>query len=281
MSKGFLIFAQNTKTVDYLKQAYCLALSIKNSQQQFSNVSLVTNNKVPKKYQKVFDQIIPIPWVDDSTVTRYAGEHRWKLFHVTPYDETIVLDSDMLVLEDISTWWNQCGNYDIAICSRVKNHKLEVVSNDFYRKAFTSNNLTSTYFGLHYFKKTDTAYTFYKALEFVCNNWEWCYTTYAPNYYQDHLSMDLATSIAIELSGIYEAVNIHCPLEFIHMKPMVQDWETPSVQWKDSVSFNLNSSGDLVVGNIKQSKIFHYVEKDFLNNRVVNLFEGLVNGKKT
>ena len=54
MSKGFLLFAQNTNSVNYVTQAYALALSIKFSQHEIKNVSLVTNDKVPKKYQKVF-----------------------------------------------------------------------------------------------------------------------------------------------------------------------------------------------------------------------------------
>ena len=141
MSKGYLIFAHNTKDIDYVEQAYALALSIKHSQTQVTSVSIVTNNNVSKKYQKVFDNIIPIPWSDDVTVTRFAGEHRWKLFHVSPYDETMVLDSDMLVLEDITEWCNYCANYELKFCSHIKNYKLEKIVDTFHRKAFISNKL--------------------------------------------------------------------------------------------------------------------------------------------
>ena len=53
MSKGFIVFAQNTDSVDYITQAYALALSIKISQRDITNISLVTNDTVSKKYQKV------------------------------------------------------------------------------------------------------------------------------------------------------------------------------------------------------------------------------------
>lgn len=279
MSKGFLVLAQNTKEVNYLEQAYCLALSIKHSQPTIKNISLVTNDTVPKKYLKAFDQIIPIPWVDKTDTSRYAGEHRWKLFHVSPYDETMVLDADMLVLEDVTKWWEQCANYDINFCSIVKNHKLEIVSSDFYRKAFTENNLSNPYFGLHYFKKSQAALEFYKVLEFVCNNWEWCYDQFAPAHYQDWLSMDLATAISIEISGL-QLIDVCSPLEFIHMKPRVQNWESTPISWQDGVSYVLTAKGDLVVGNIKQSKIFHYVEKNFITNRIVTTLEELANGQE-
>lgn len=279
MSKGFLIFAQNTADVNYVQQAYALALSIKFSQRNIKNVTLVTNDKVSKKYQKVFDNIIPIPWSDDVVSSRFAGEHRWKLYHVTPYEETIVLDSDMLLLEDISTWWEYCNQFDVTYCSTVKNHKLEKITDTFYRQTFVANNLPSPYCALHYFKKSNNAHEFYKVLEFVCNNWEWCYSQFAPVKYQDCLSMDLATAIAIELSGREgDMLNAHSPLEFIHMKPYIQGWALPTNSWQDSILYVLNARGELIVGNIKQSKLFHYTEKNFISKKIIQRLEELAYG---
>lgn len=280
MSKGFLIFAYNTEDTNYVEQAYALALSIKISQQTITSVSIVTNDPVPKKYQKVFDHIIPIPW-DNNEISRYAGEHRWKLYHVTPYDETIVLDSDMLVLEDINSWWDYCRNFDLKFCSRIKNYKLETVVDTVHRKAFVSNKLTNPYFALHYFKKSQRAHEFYKTLEFVCKNWEWSYDLYAKDNWQNVLSMDLATAIAIEITGFYESTVDDCsPLDFVHMKPGIQGWPVPTESWQDVVSYVLNSKGELVVSNIKQSKLFHYVEDSFLSNKVKQRLEEIAYGKK-
>lgn len=279
MSKGFLIFAQNTKSVNYVQQAYALALSIKFSQHTHKDVTLVTNDIVPKKYQKVFDNIIPIPWVDTTVPTRYAAEHRWKLYHVTPYEETIVLDSDMIMLEDINSWWDFCSPYDITYCSQITNHKLESVIDTVHRKAFISNSLPSPYCALHYFKRSDAAYEFYKILEFVITHWEFCRGTFAPNTPQLEPSMDLATAIAIKLSGIEDQIIHQCsPLAFVHMKSFIQGWDLPTTNWQDSVSYVLNTKGELVVGNIKQSKLFHYTEKSFLSKKIIQRLEELNNG---
>lgn len=277
MSKGFLIFAENSDTCDYIEQAYALALSIKASQKEIKNISLMTNDKVPKEYKKVFDKIIEIPWVDKNRVSKYKAEHRWKLYHVTPYDETIVLDADMLLLEDISDWWKYCSAYDIKFCSRIKNYKLETIEQDtVHRRAFIDNGLTNPYFALHYFKKSEQSTAFYKALEFVCNNWEWAYTQFAPVSYQNWLSMDLASAIAIEIAGLYESVIDKCsPLEFVHMKPAIQGWPILPDSWQDTVPFVLNSKGELVVGNIKQPKLFHYVEKNFVSNKILKKLKEL------
>ena len=281
MSKGFLIFAQDTEDVCYIKQAYALALSIKSSQHNIKNVSLVTSDIVPEKYKHPFDQIIPIPWYTEQSNSTLAAEHRWKMYYASPYDETIVLDADMLVLEDISTWWDQCSPYDIKFCSRIKNYKLETVVDTTYRKTFIANELFNPYSALHYFKKSEQASTFYKVLEFVCNNWEWCWTTFAPKEYQQWLSLDLAVAITAEITGCYDVVGDSCsPLEFIHMKPALQGWPLPFGSWQDGVHYVFTSQGNMVVGNIKQSKIFHYVEKEFLTDSMITVLEALVNNEK-
>jgi hypothetical protein len=280
VSKGFLVLAQNTEDTDYVKQAYALALSIKFSQTEIKNISLITNNDVPDNYKWVFDNILPIPWYKEGN--RYQAENRWKFYHVTPYDETIILDTDMLLLEDIKEWWSYCSNHDLKFCSRIKNHKNDITIDTVHRKAFIVNKLTVPYFALHYFKKTTPAYEFYKTLEFVCNNWEWCYTKFAPEEYQNWLSMDLATAIAVEITGMYDSSTDTCsPLEFTHMKPGIQNWDMPTISWQDGVHAILTTRGDLVVGNIRQSKLFHYIEQNFLTDKIIERLERLADGKTT
>lgn len=282
VSKGFLVHAENTKSTNYVEQAYALALSIKNTQHEVTDISIMTNDKIPKKYKSVFDKVIEIPWFDSSKDSKYKAENRWKFFHVTPYEETIVLDTDMLFLDDISDWWKYCSNYDLKFCSRILNHKLEPIEKDtVHRRAFLDNNLTNPYFACHYFKKTDPAYEFYKVLEFVVNNWEWCYTKFAPVSYQNWLSMDLAAAIAIEITLSYNSViDKTSPVEFVHMKSPIQGWPLIPTTWQNAVPFVLNSNGELIVGNIRQPKLFHYVEKSFLSKKILNRLEMISNEKE-
>jgi hypothetical protein len=278
VSKGFLVLAQNTESVNYIEQAYALALSIKATQNLVTELSLVTNDSVPSKYRAVFDKIIPIPFGDTANISRFRAENRWKLYHASPYHETIVLDTDMLMLEDISTWWDYCSNYNLRFCSRIKNYKHEVVTDIVHRKAFTLNNLSNPYVALHYFKKSPESLEFYKVLEFVVNNWEWCWTKFAPENYQNWLSMDLAIAVAIEITGSHEEVlDVLNPMEFIHMKPLLQNWNDSIESWQDRVSYNFDNK-ELTVGNIKQYKLFHYIENDFLSPQIVKRLEEIVNG---
>lgn len=281
MSKGFLLFAENTKSTNYIEQAYALALSIKYSQKTTTLVSLMTNDKVPKKYQSAFDKIIPIPF-EVKNDGKYKTDNRWQLYYATPYEETIVLDADMLLVDDISDWWTYCADHDLKICSRIKNYKNEVINLDpVHRLVFIENKLTNPYFALHYFKKNQAAYEFYKVLEFVITHWDFNRGTFAPNEPQLWPSMDLATAIAIEITGQYNSVIDACsPLEFVHMKTPLQGWDMIPSTWQDAVPFVLNSRGNMVLGNMIQPKLFHYVEKNFLTGKILKRLEELANGKK-
>lgn len=277
MSKGFLILTRNTPTVNYMEQAYALALSIKASQLTVRNVSLVTDDEVPEHYKAVFDHIIPIE--NGTENTRFQADARWRLFHVTPYEETMVLDADMLLLNDISYWWKYAERFELLFCSKIINYSLEPVPVDtIYRKAFVNNKLSNPYFGLHYFKKRAVALEFYKQLKFVVRNWRACCEHFAPNNYQSTASMDLASAIAIKLLAIQDDVFDELnPMVFTHMKPAIQGWYPVPALWKSVLSYNLNNNGELLVANIKQPGLFHYVEKDFLTPDIVTQLEKLAN----
>lgn len=274
VSKGFIVLAQNTEFVDYVKQAYALALSIKGTQQTVTNISIITNDAIPDEYKHVFDQIIEIPWGDLAKNPNWKIENRWKLYHASPYDETIVLDTDMLFIDDISLWWDYCSNSDLKFCSKIKNYKDEIVKHDtFHRKAFINNNLPNPYVALYYFKKSNLAHEFFKVLEFVVKNWEHCYKLFTPKTPQPWLSIDVATAIAISIMGIEDQViDEICPLEFVHMKPAIQNWSPIPSTWQNIVSFNFNN-GKIIVGNHRQNYLFHYVEKDFLNESMLRKIE--------
>ena len=111
MTKGIVLLAQNNETDDYVLQACLLAMSAKVHNKV--QISVITNDDVPQEYVDLFDQIIPIPFGDAADDSEWKVENRWKIYHASPYDETIVMDTDMLVLQNIDVWWEFLSNYEI------------------------------------------------------------------------------------------------------------------------------------------------------------------------
>lgn len=280
MSKGVLVFAQNNKSDDYVAQACLLALSIKVIDPE-TNISIVTNDSVPDEYVPLFDKIIEIPWDDNAKHTEWKVNNRWKLYHITPYDETIVLDSDIIAFDKISTYWEFLDNYELFFVTQVKTYRNEIVVDNHYRKAFVENNLPNLYSGFHYFKKSDFSHVFYTWLEIVMKNWSKFYDHHVPNSQPDFLSVDVACAVVAKILDCEEKIttNSNCSPTFVHMKPKIQNWSKKINNWKEYVGIYLDDECSLKIGNFQQYGLFHYTDKSIVTDELLDKFRKKLNGK--
>lgn len=275
MTKNFTMLAQNSNE-DYVLQACLAAMSI-HSTNTDASICLITNDSVPDKYKDLFDHIVEIPWGDHAAEDDWKIKNRWKIYHAIPYDETVIMDTDMLVLQDISSWFNFLKSYDLFYTSKVFTYRGEEVTGDFYRRMFTKFNLPNIYCGFHWFKKSDLAHEFYTWLEMITNNWEQFYKAHAGGKaFQRVCSMDVSSSITTKILGVENLItnpNVKYP-SFIHMKPRIQNWnEFVSDRWQDRVEPYLGDDLTLKIGNYTQNGIFHYTEKDFVTQDIIKTYE--------
>jgi len=275
MNKNFTLLAQNNNTDDYVLQACVCAMSI-HATNSNSKIALITNDTVPEKYKHLFEYIIEIPWGDHAEDEDWKISNRWKLYHATPFNETVVLDTDMLVLQDLTKWFDLLKNYDLFYTNNVYTYRGELVTNDYYRRAFTTYNLPNLYSGFHYFKERPLAKEFYAWMEMITNNWQLFYKHHAGGKtFQKTCSMDLTAAIAAKIMDCEHNITTkHNFPTFTHMKPKVQHWNKYKDQsWQSRLSVYLSDDLELFVGNYKQSGIFHYTEKDFLSSDIIKKYE--------
>lgn len=268
MSKGFLFFAQNSE-YNYVNQACLLAMSI-HSSTPGSLVSIVTNDKVPKKYQKFFDKIIPIE-NDLAINSNWKIENRVTAYDLTPYDETVVFDTDMLILDNFDIKWNFLSNYELYFCTNVKTFRNNNVTSRYYRATFDANYLPDFYSAIYYFKKTELSKKFFDQLKWVMTNWHdiklWKKQPWA--------SIDISTAIASEMLGITEQItSSHDLISFVHMKSKCQDWPNYNKPWTEIATHYLTEDLDLYVGGYKQTGVFHYTEKHFCDELKMEYYYG-------
>ena len=265
MTKGIVVLAQNNATDNYVEQAALLAMSL----HTYNDVpiSLITNDQVPEEYVSLFDKIIPIPFADSAKVSDWKIENRWKIYHASPYDQTIVMDTDMLVLQNIDVWWDFLSNYEVFYTSNVLTYKGETANTSYYRKTFIDNELPNLFCGLHYFKKSDFAQQFYTWLELVVNNWETFYEQQLlASSRPTHVSMDVCTAIVTKILDCESVITNKVAKfpSFTHMKPYCQGWNTVQTSWQDQIGVYISKDGSTKLGNYAQTGILHYTEKDFV-----------------
>lgn len=271
--KGFCILAQNNNDTDYVRQAYALAASIHKFNKN-QNVCLITNDTVPEKYKHVFDQIVEIPWTDQAESSDWKIENRWKIYHASPYDETIVMDADMLVLQNIEHWWDYLENRELYFTTKITTYRGEPALGRDYRKVFDSNDLPDLYSAFYYFKKGNTAHEFFTMLELIIINWEYFYGRFAPVDYQKWCSIDVSCAIASKLLGNTKEITDNAsPISFIHMKPKLQYWKYIPDRWTKVLECYMNENSELMIGNFSQTGVLHYVEDEFLTDKIISRIE--------
>lgn len=280
MSKGYIAIVQNNSDTDYLEQAYALALSLKNSQSEINKLSIVidkpTLQLVEHKHRQTFDKIIDMPWEDDAADAEWKVNNKWKIYYCTPYEETVLLDTDMIFTTDVSHWWPILAQKDFWSATEVRTFRNHVLTSTLYRKTFTDNNLPNIYNAFMYFKKSKVSSEIFKLAEIIFHNWQRFYHLYLPNSRPNHVSGDVVFALAIKILG-YEHLttrnNISSLPTFVHMKGPLQQVNSLGDSWTKNLYSHLVSPDNLVVGNFRQTLPFHYVDSEWLTDQTIKTLE--------
>ena len=273
MTVNFTLLAQNNGT-DYVRQACVCAMSIKSSTPN-SKICLITNDIVPVKYTSLFDSIVEIPWDDNASESDWKIENRWKIIYATPYDNSIVLDVDTLVLDDLTKAWNSLQTYNLYFLTNPKTYRGIDFTSDYYRKLFTSNNLPNIYSGFHYFNKSSESFEFYKMLEYIIKNWKHYHSILADNHKQQRCSIDVSAAMAsLFLDCENQITSRDKIVDFVHMKSHGQNRKSIKTDnWCNVVNCYLTNEHQLFVGNYRQYGVFHYTQDEFLTEEIINVYE--------
>jgi hypothetical protein len=218
MTQGFLLFAHDNEQVHYSLLAVWQARRIRHwLGKSTSIVTDQTSLDNLKSYgidaSTEFDHVI-LSTADTDQQKSYSGNtltfknvDRCSAWELTPYDETLVIDTDIAVQSDrLNLVWNSQEDY--LICSHSK---------DVFERSFPSFNYVNDYGGikfqwatLFYFKKNQRSKIFFDLCQQIKSN----YKNYIKEYglKDRYLRNDHVWSIAVHQLG---AVAIPVNLWFI------------------------------------------------------------------
>jgi|TARA_R110001606_G_scaffold15699_2_gene64037 hypothetical protein len=284
MSRGYIVIVQNNNQRDYLRLTYALALSMKATQRENAICVCVdeyTRKQIEPKHVSLFDHIVDIPWEDEAADVEWKINNKWKYIHMSPFDETIILDSDMLFTESVDHWWDHLTRKDVWLCSNVRTFKQELVTSDFYRKKFTTCKLPNVYSNFSYFNKSAVSFEYFKMVEKIMQNWESYYDAFLDGEGQNWISADVAYALAVKLLAAENVFMDTKMLEFptfIHMKSGIQNISKIPYDdiWTDDISSELSDDLIMRIGNYTQTLPVHYVEKDWLTNNMIRKYESIL-----
>lgn len=258
MNKGFLVVANNTDDVDYVKCATVLAHSIKHVMHD-ANISIVTNDDV---VSDIFDNVVRLPYGDNANPV-WKLSNDWQVYECSPYEHTIKLESDMYIPRSIDHWWEILKNRDLHICTTIRNYYNEISYEKYYRSEIYDNYLPDTYNGITYFKKSKTSERFFNLVKHIFENWQEYRGVF--NKLGDVPTTDIVYGIASSIIGIeHSTIPSITDISMIHMKPKINN--NVSSDWTIELLYEIVKD-DTNILRVNSSTInypFHYHIKHFV-----------------
>jgi hypothetical protein len=272
--QGFVTFAQNTEEVDYLELAYLQCLNIKATQKHNSYAVIVdaaTKELINDAHRNTFDYIIdlPIDHNDPTNARKFANE--WQVFRLTPFKETVKLESDLLFTRSIDHWWSAFRLKNICLSTGAKSFNGLNSTIRKYRELFDANSLPDVYNGLMYFRFSQEAAGFFQAAQYI--QYEWATVrTGLKKCFEDEPSTDVLYALAALLVG-EEVVTMPSMdfINFVHMKSGFNRW-SDARSWLETVMNERD--GDIIrINNLNQYDPVHYYDKTYATRELIEYYE--------
>ena len=272
--QGFLTFAQNTDDVDYLRLAYVQAMSIKLTMPDAKYAVIVdaaTLAQVTDTHRRVFDYVIPLP-VDYAKDDTWKLANEWQAFNLSPFKETIKVESDILFTRSIDHWWTAFRLRDVVLSLGCRDYQGNKSTSRRYRQVFDDNDLPDTYNGLMYFRYSQTAFKFFECAKRVYINWGIVRDNLLINCRDDYPTTDLVYAITTKILGVESCTLPECDfINFTHMKNSINRWPD-GTPWTELVISELDLPM-IRVNNVNQHHPIHYQIKNWLTDDVIERYE--------
>lgn len=256
MNRGFVIIAQNTKDIDYIKCATVLAKNIKKLMPD-EKVALITGEKIKNK---AFDKIVKFPYGDLAPDSKWKLINDWQVYEASPFDHTIKIEADIFLPQRIDHWWDVLKQRDLVVSTYIRDYKQNISHSRFYRRFIDDNNLPDVYNALTYFKKSELAEKFFKTVRNIFENWD-DYRSLLKCNTNEEVTTDWVYAIACHILG--EELTTLPQFEgmsMVHMKQFINGM--PTEDWTDTLIYEILPH-TLRINTFPQQYPFHYTIKDF------------------
>jgi len=271
MNRGVLLFAHNNKKIDYIKQAIFCAKKIKKHLDL--PVALATNSKnyLKRAYPDhfhLFDYVIDNDY-ETTQMRRFSNGSlhqtlpwnnftRCESYDITPFDKTLVIDTDFLV-----------GNDNLLECFKDDSLKInkDIVDcnpqrGDTKLQRISDSSLDMYWATVFYFSKNNpVSKTFFDLVRHIRDNWSFYKLQYQMN--TNHFRNDHAFTIALHLLENPQ-IDLPCKLFFTTDKDKLLSINAEKYNFLISTTEFLKSDTVCSVENVN----IHIMNKFTLMNEI-------------
>lgn len=182
MNKGAVLIARNNEEIDYVKQAVFLANRIKKYLK--IPVTIITDSTDYLKSSfdyKIFDKIITVPYLEtknnrsyyDGTLSyksaNFKNDLRSQIFNLSPYDETLLLDTDFIISNSLLL---NCFNSKNNLMLFKESEDIAKVRNEEEFRYISDFSIDFYWATVIFFRKTTENKIFFDLISHIYDNWK-------------------------------------------------------------------------------------------------------------
>jgi len=264
MSRGIIIFAQNNGYIDYAQQACACAGYARKSLSLFDEICLITNTETLEASEGLinsyFDKVIVTDvfqpdnirlFKDTTRETEYASFKnmgRSDVYALSPYDETLVIDSDYFIMNNVlDQVWD--SDNDVMINCKYRDVSERHKENIEYLDNFSIPMYWATVF---YFKKSELAENLFTIINHIKHNYKYYYYLYncSGSLYRNDFAFSMALHI---LNGSVACDVPSLPIEYLNNSFDLDD------------IYRINSHGDIIMYCADAERITEHILSKFTN----------------
>lgn len=289
MTRGIILFAFNNEELDYTKMAICCSLAIKYNMEN-NNVTLVTDegsirwaekthaDLIGKAFDNIIISDVPIkqqrrqhfdsPWVKFDAEFRNSNRHT--AYNLSPYDETLLIDVDYLVMDDkLDMVWGLdadiMANKIMIGLQRSEERNLVQIS---------KKGIPTWWATVVFFRKSEIAKTVFDVMSFVEREYKFYKMLY--DFESNLFRNDYALSVAAHMVGGFMGDGI-LPLPVNEIFFMNQKDTICAVQGPNDITFYSHTKDEdwrNVLVNVKDSvHIMNKRELVRVSDRLIEVYQ--------
>lgn len=271
--QGFASIAQNTD-INYLELAYVQAMSIKLTMPNSQYAVIVdqqTAECMMDKHRKVFDYVITLPQ-DNAANDRWKLSNEWQIFYLTPFKETIKLESDLIFTRSVAHWWHSFRLKNIVLSLGCKDYQQHTSNCRKYRQLFDDNQLPDVYNGLMYFRYSQESADFFNLARQIFLNWDHIKDNILKNCRDEIPTTDVVYALSAKILGVEKCtLPVLDFINFVHMKSAINGL-SQQIPWYDSV-LSETELPMVRINNINQYYPLHYYDKSWISGDFIKDYE--------
>lgn len=276
MNRGILMFAHNSRDIDYaLMSIISAGLANKNLRLPVSlitdqsTVDWMESSNIYYNAKKIFDRIIITdrPKTDnnrnlhDGAIKKtvpFINYNRSNVYDLTPYDETLLIDTDFLIFTDnLNNYWEYS---DRVLIGRSINDVVGMQRLGYHDRYVSDTGIHLFWATTVMFRKNEYAKNFFIILDYVKKNYQYFSDLY--RFQNKMYRNDIAFSIAQHIIDGYQTkIDYHLPPVFTTLD--TDELITVDDNGKMTFLINLLANEKYVASTIKNLDV-HIMNKNSL-----------------